>query len=82
MKPTLQDLKTTAGYLLVLHHILLGQLAKMRGIPTHCVDCKEPLSDDELFEAVEERIKEPACDKCYQKLQKERAEEQKHPDEK
>jgi len=45
-----------------------------------CSECKEPLTDDEIMEAKQEKIKNPICNDCLQDFFGQRLEERKHPD--
>jgi hypothetical protein len=40
--------------------------AMRKGIPIVCQECPCELNDDELLEAINEGIKEPICNDCYQ----------------
>ena len=80
MNPNIDDLNRTVNSLMALHYELTQLLASRRGISLLCIDCHKQLSDEELTEALEEKLKEPVCNNCYQSLVKQIVSERSHPD--
>ena len=46
-----------------------------------CIECREPLTDEEIAEATKEELKHPIRNDCYHDWISDRYEEQRNPDE-
>lgn len=66
MNPSIAELKETEKALLIINSALLKKLAGAKGVSITCCECRQPLTDCELREAIDEDIKTPACDDCLQ----------------
>lgn len=74
------ELKKCERELLDLNHDYLKMLARSKGTNINCAECDEPLTDDEIQEAIDGNIKEPICEDCYQDLLRQKIEDARHPD--